>query len=193
MTRFRFSGSISVVLLLLHTVVVAQRTAPSRMAANLQCLTDVMIRDITSPLVASRNYAYTTIAAYEVARFSDTSFRSYGGQLNGLKMPPQPQQGEQFNWMVASSQAFYRVALSLVFSKPLFQEKWDSLAKHFPMLPPTDSITYQRSVAYGEQVAAHVLAWAGDDNYIKTRSLQRFTPSVLDGYWQQTPRIIWKP
>jgi hypothetical protein len=48
-------------------------------------LTNVIIHDIFSPPVASRIYAYPSIAAYEVAVLADSQYKSLMGQLNGLK------------------------------------------------------------------------------------------------------------
>ena len=41
---------------------------------------DVIVYDIFSPPQASRVYAYASIAAYEVLRHGDTTFRTLAGQ-----------------------------------------------------------------------------------------------------------------
>ncbi len=151
----------------------------------LQVLTDVMIRDITSPLVASRDYAYTMIAFYEAARYADNSYRSYAGQLNGLTTLPAPDSTLVYDWQVAGTTAFYKTAYAFVFSTNVFQKDWDALQAKLIKRKPAKEV-YNRSVAFGEQVAAHIIAWAKTDNYIHTRTLQRFTPSKAPGTWQQT-------
>ncbi|GAC1429116.1 MAG: hypothetical protein NVSMB7_05810 [Chitinophagaceae bacterium] len=155
-----------------------------------QCLgvlTDVMIHDITSPLVASRDYAYSMIAFYEGARNADSiHYRSYGGQLNGLMALPSPLPALQYDWLTAGITAFYKTSYVFVFSKDIFQKEWNAVESKLKKrsVPPQ---VYARSVAFGEQVAAHVLAWAKEDNYTHTRTLSRFTPSREPGTWQQTP------
>jgi hypothetical protein len=47
--------------------------------------TNILVHDIFSPPVASRNYAYTSIAAYEAARHLNPDYVSLGGQLNGFE------------------------------------------------------------------------------------------------------------
>ncbi|MFT3933021.1 MAG: vanadium-dependent haloperoxidase [Chitinophagaceae bacterium] len=151
-----------------------------------QALTDVMIHDITSPLVASRDYVYTSIAFYEAARFAHSNYQSYAGQLNGLKPLPQPIAGQQYDWQTAGTTAFYKTSYAFAFSKDIFQQSWDSVqVKLKKRSVPKD--VYDRSVSFGEAVAAHILAWAKEDNYIHTRTLPRFTPSKEPGTWQQTP------
>lgn len=55
-----------------------------QIAAQLK-LTDVIIHDIFSPPVASRIYAYPSIAAFEVVALADPSYTSLMGQLNGFE------------------------------------------------------------------------------------------------------------
>src|SRR5690606_38661461 len=50
-----------------------------------QKATDIMVHDIFSPPVASRVYAYASLAAYEVAVLADPEFSSLMGQLNGFE------------------------------------------------------------------------------------------------------------
>ncbi|MGZ5135710.1 MAG: vanadium-dependent haloperoxidase, partial [Flavitalea sp.] len=45
---------------------------------------------------------------------------------------------------------------------------------------------YNRSIAFGESVAAKVLERAGNDNYKKTRGMRKYIGSKDDGKWQPT-------
>ena len=184
--RYRFSKLISsLFFLVLLNGANAQYKEAQVAGQCLQVLTDVMIRDITSPLVASRDYAYTMIAFYEAARFADSNYRSYGGQLNGLTALPAPDKTLKYDWQTAGTTAFYKTSYVFVFSKDIFQKDWNALqVKLKKRAVPKD--VYERSVAFGEQVAAHIIAWSKTDNYIHTRTLQRFTPSKEPGTWQQT-------
>ncbi|MEL6944827.1 MAG: phosphatidic acid phosphatase, partial [Bacteroidota bacterium] len=53
-------------------------------------ITDVIVHDIFSPPVASRIYAYSSIAAYEALQQGYPEYQSLAGQLNGLESLPQP-------------------------------------------------------------------------------------------------------
>src|ERR1700737_5326988 len=137
----------------------------------------VMIRDITSPPVASRDYAYTLIAFYEAARPGTPSFKSFAGRLNGLKPltgdspgVPAPAPGLKYDWLIAGTTAFYKTAYALVFSKDMFEQGFDSIQMEiYKMAIPKD--VYTRSVKFGEEVARAVLEWAKEDKYGYTRTL----------------------
>src|SRR6478735_727350 len=57
---------------------------PEFLHRSVKQVTDVIVHDIYSPPVASRIYAYVTIAAYEAGRNADPQYRSFAGQLHGL-------------------------------------------------------------------------------------------------------------
>jgi hypothetical protein len=167
-----------------------QENADTRLVRRcVHALTDVIVRDITSPPVASRDYVYSMIAMYETARWRDTGYASFAGRLNGLQGLPRPEPGVQYDWVAAGTAAFYKTAYAFVFSKALFQGYWDSieidLHKRAIALAIEPEV-YARSVAYGQQVAAHILAWSATDQYKETRGMPRFTPGNKPGTWQQT-------
>jgi membrane-associated phospholipid phosphatase len=46
---------------------------------------------------------------------------------------------------------------------------------------------YDRSIAYGDTVAKHVLAWASKDRFLQTRGYPKYTVSSAPGRWVPTP------
>jgi hypothetical protein len=186
MKKYRFSTLISALSLLASLQAVAQSQDIDIAQKGIQCLTDVMVRDITSPLVAGRDYAYSFIAFYEAVRPGNPSLKSYSGQLNDLQIMPRATEGAMYDWLVAGTAAFYKTSYALVFSKELFQQSWEPIEAAIKKRKISPSV-YERSVQFGEQVAEQVLKWAKQDNYIHTRTLQRFTPTREIGAWKQTP------
>ena len=85
--------------------------------------------------------------------------------------------GLEYDWLVTGAHAFYKTAYAFVFSKDLFQKSWDSIEIQLHKRPISSQV-YERSVQFGEQVAAHILQWAKQDNYGHTRTLPRFTLKV---------------
>ena len=68
--------------------------------------TDVIVHDIFSPPVASRNYVYPCIAAYEVLRHQHTNYHSLVGQLKALNGLPAPEEEVEYCYPLASEPEF---------------------------------------------------------------------------------------
>ncbi len=61
---------------------------PALIHQSMKKLTDVIVYDIFSPPVASRIYAYPSIAAYEALLPAHPAYQTLAGQLNGLEKGP---------------------------------------------------------------------------------------------------------
>jgi len=145
----------------------------------------VIIYDIFTPPVASRVFAYSNLAAYEVLANEGSHFASLEGKVTGLKNIPHPAANATIDFPFAAVIAMIKVGNELTFSSDTMKVLADSvktLAKDAGM--PDD--IFDGSVAYGIQVADSVLSWSKSDNYAKTRG-SRFTISNLEGHWQPTP------
>jgi hypothetical protein len=184
MMNFKCIGLISW-LALSTNVVLAQNQDTKLVQQSIKALTDVMVLDITSPPVASRNYAYSIIAFYEAARFANPAFKSFTGVLNGLDSLPLPQ-NQGCDWLIAGTAAFYKTSYAFVFSKNVYQNSWDTIQLQIRKRQVAKEV-YDRSIKYGEQIAESILKWAKKDNYAQMRSMHRFTASHEIGMWQQTP------
>ena len=57
-------------------------------------LNDVVLYNNFSPVVASRNYAYANIAAYECIAAGDSNYYSLYGQIRHLPQMPKPAAGK---------------------------------------------------------------------------------------------------
>lgn len=164
---------------------VAEAGEPERLHAAVKKLTDVMVYDIFSPPQAGRVYAYAAIAAYEAIAPGRPAYCSLAGQLNELEPVPQPEPGETYNLPLAGLHAFLTVGEAMVFSEGEIAAYREGVHERFRSLLPKD--IHKRSVAYGEAVAQHILAWAGTDRYKESRSYPKFTVTDEPGRWQPTP------
>ncbi len=149
-------------------------------------LTNVIVHDIFKPPVASRIYAYSFLAAYETLRQENPEYQSLAGKITDFKGVPAPDKNLEYCFPLASMKAFCAVGRALTFSA----DKWDTYDKELfskfeKMNIPSD--VYERSVAYGDTVAAKILAYASKDNYKQTRGI-RFTIDLnKKGAWVPTP------
>lgn len=164
----------------------AKAAAPELLHSATEQLTNVIVYDIFKPPVASRIYAYAYLAAYEAMRNGQPQqYGTLAGKLNGFEAVPKPEAGQPYCFPLAGVKAFTTIGRTLTFSANM----WDNYEKVFykkyeEMGIPED--VYKRSVAYGEQVAKHILAYADKDNYKKTRGY-RYTLSHKAGSWEPTP------
>ena len=151
-----------------------------------QQMTSVIVYDIFSPPQASRAYAYATVAAYEAMRHDDSTYQTLAGQLTGLTAVPVPQPDSEYYLPLAGVHAFMTVGKALTFS----QKRMDSLrtAMHERIRRMgVPAPVFERSVAYGEQVAQHILAWSKKDNFLQMRGMPKYTVTSEPGRWTPTP------
>ena len=159
---------------------------PEFLHRSVKKVTDVIVHDIFSPPVASRIYAYISVAAYEAAIHQNDQFVSLAGQLNGLDAFPQPTAGQEYCYPLASVQAMLNVGRTLIFSEDKLDEFHDQVMQEFRDTGMPDDV-FERSVEFGNQVAEHVNAWSAKDNYKQSRSFPKY--SILDdpSTWKPTP------
>lgn len=160
---------------------------PKLLHAAVQDLTNVIVYDIFSPPQASRAYAYASIAAYEALRPDHASkYRTFAGQLNGLTTLPMPERDSQYYLPLASVHAFMQVGKSLTFSVARMDSLRKAMDERYRRMGIPDAV-YNRSIAYGDTVAKHILAWAKKDNFLQTRGMPKYTVTSHPHRWVPTP------
>jgi len=151
-----------------------------------KALTDVMVYDIFSPPVASRVYAYTNIAAYEVLTTKNGNYQSFYKQLNAF--PDIPGARDKICSSLAGVYAFLITGKNLVFSEAIFQDSINSILQWYKD-KKIDKQEYESSLKYGEQVATAIIKYAEKDNYKETRSIRRYNFLKQEGKWMPTPPV----
>jgi hypothetical protein len=150
-----------------------------------------MVHDIYSPPVASRTYAYICIAGYEAALPGNLNYRTLAGQLHQLKPLPKPKAGKEYSYILAAVQAILTVGKTMVISENKINEFYGVITKEFQNSGiPLD--VYKNSIAYGNEIAAHIIAWAATDNYKQTRTFSKYSPTNDAASWKPTPPAYMK-
>jgi len=149
-------------------------------------LTDVIVYDIFSPPQASRVYAYASIAAYETLRHSDSAYNTLAGQLNGLTQVPAPDSGVEYYLPLAGVHAFMTVGKVLTFSRDRMDSLRTAMHERFRRMGVRGAV-FDSSVAYGDRVAQHILAWASKDSFPQTRGYAKYAVTTEPGRWVPTP------
>jgi hypothetical protein len=152
---------------------------------NHQQLTNVIVYDVFSPPVASRIYSYTSLAAYEAIRFKEKGYPSLTAQLHGFPQMPVPEENKEYNFILAATKAFFDVAKNVkIFSFDSTMAYQNQLYASYRSALGDE--TYNRSVAFGEEVAKKILERVGKDQYRETRAMAKYLGSKDPGKWQPT-------
>ncbi|HEY1009247.1 MAG TPA: vanadium-dependent haloperoxidase [Daejeonella sp.] len=157
---------------------------PELYSQTVGSLTDVITYDVFSPPVASRIYAYSNLAAYEVMASKSVKYRSLSKKLAGFNKLAKPE--KPVNIELASLLAFMYVGQELTFSKDSTQKIIDGLihlAESNGM--PAEIIENSRNYAQGSSKA--VMDWSKKDNYKQTRSAVKYTVNNDESRWVPTP------
>ncbi|RFM28489.1 vanadium-dependent haloperoxidase [Deminuibacter soli] len=149
-------------------------------------VTDVIVYDIYSPPVASRTYAYICTAAYECLVPGNEGYQSLAGQLHGLQPMPQPLPGRSCSYALAAVQAILTVGKTMVISEEKIDAFKEQLLQEFKNTG-IDTASFNYSIAYGQKVAEHIIAWSAKDNYRESRSLPKYPVDENPATWRPTP------
>ncbi len=153
--------------------------------ANEDALTHVIIYDVFTPPVASRIYAYTSLASYEAMKYADPKYNSLTAQLKGFAPMPQPVAGKSYNFALAATKAFFTVAHKVTFSVDTLN-KYENLV-YSSYKNSLDDSTYIRSIDLGQRIGETVSTRAMKDNYPQTRGKPKYIGLNVPGKWRPTP------
>ncbi len=154
-------------------------------AKTVKELNNVVMENNFPPIIASRNYVYANIAAYEVMVIGDPRFQSLAGQLKELTAVP-AQDTARVNFQYASLLAFCKVGQAVTFpegSMKAYVLTLDSLAMAHGMTKEMK----QASSKLADSVANHILRWSKKDNYAQTRTAEKYNITSEEGRWVPTP------
>jgi hypothetical protein len=167
----------------------------------IQRLTDIIVVDIFTPPVASRIYANCSVALYEAIRHQDSTAISVSSRLRGFGAMPVPEPGLAYDFNLAAIQSFCEVAKKVTFSAPETGVYQDSMLRVYSA--GLDKSLADRSVAFGDAVAAVVAERLAHDHYKETRTMERFevrtddttrwvptAPDYADGLEPHWPKML---
>lgn len=180
------------------TLSLARAGGPRPVQANdfiraLKQVTDVMVNDVTSPVAASRYYAYLNLTAWEVLSACDPQkYQSLAGTLNGLGklqfVPPPPPLDPHLSVILA----MYKSAQKLLPSGFLFKSAQDSMRKVFGK-SAKDAAAYRMADQLTDTIVAQVIRYARADGFTKLQNMPRYIVREGPGYWNPTPPVFMAP
>jgi len=149
-------------------------------------LNDVVLENNFPPMIATRNYAYANIAAYESMVAGNADFQSLSGQIRHLPAMPKPEAGKIIDFSLAALFSFTKVGNAVTFPEGSMMEYYDELKKKAREAGMTSDIL-KNTLAFSDTVVAVILKWSKDDNYAQTRSAEKYTVRDEEGRWVPTP------
>ena len=148
-------------------------------------ITDIMVHDIFSPPVASRIYAYSNLAAYQIIRQENKDLIDLTSNFEELQPIPKADSTTKVNLKLAALVAQMEIGKKLIFSEELLTSYRDSL---YTSWKKTNEEEFNTSKEYGLGVAQHLSKWIDKDNYKETRTMPKYSVYSDDpGRWQPTP------
>lgn len=160
---------------------------PSLYRNAVKKLNNIVLENNFPPVIASRNYAYANIAAYEVIAAGNPSrYNSLSGQIKHLPKGPTPKNKKLIDFQFAALLAFCKVGNAVTFPEGSMDEYVNQLkedAKEAGL--PDDKL--EESILFADTVAKHILKWSKGDNYLQTRSASKYSVRDEEGRWIPTP------
>ena len=155
-------------------------------SATVKALNEVVKFNNFSPIVASRNYTYANIAAYQcVAAGDPQQYRTLSGQLNGFSFVDTAFYFKDIDYNFAALLAYCQVGESVTFPEGSIKDFVDSL-KTLAKDDGMPGAMYDASLRFADTVAAVIINWSKSDNYLQSRSAPKYTVKKEPGRWIPT-------
>ncbi len=130
---------------------------PSLFTKTVHQLNEVVMGNNFSPIVASRNYTYASIAAYEVmAAGNPSKYKSLAGQLQGLSEVPMPSNSEKINFHFSALLAFCKLGEAVTFPEGSLKDYTDTLKQNVKDNGMPSDI-FDNSIAFADTISAVIL------------------------------------
>jgi hypothetical protein len=142
----------------------------------LKSATDVMVSDVTSPVAASRYYAYITLAANETVAVFDPGYSSLSGTIRQFTPPVlNPDEIRVADADLTTILVDYKAAQKMLPSGFVLKRNIDSLTNQLNQSGMDKSVlTFSHAVA--DKIVRHVVAFAITDGFRQLQNLKRYTP-----------------
>ncbi len=160
---------------------------PALYAKTVHELNTIVMGNNFPPIIASRNYLYANVAAYEIiaAGYPD-KYNSLANQLKDLTAIDRPDLAKKINFEFASLLSFCKLGEAVTFPEGSMSYYVDSL-KELATEHGMPREVFNNSVEYSDSISAAILRWSKKDNYAQTRSAERYTVNDEEGRWVPTP------
>ncbi len=160
---------------------------PMLFCRTVKNLNNVVLENIFTPPVASRNYVYANIAAYEAMIPGDARFTSLSGIIKHMPVMPKPDSAKKYSFPLASLIAFCKVGDDVTFSQEVMAD-YIAYLEHYSDSIGMPSEIKKNSLEFADAIAKTIINWSKGDNYLITRGAPRYEVMPdSTGRWVPTP------
>lgn len=144
----------------------------------------------TGSQAANRAMAYCGIATYEAVVPGMPAYQSLTGQLTSFPAMPATEPGKAYHWAASANAALAEINRRLfpttsATNKTNIENLENTLKAIYA--GETDAATFQRSVAFGKEVATRVFTWAAADGSGNVNAPYVPQPQFIGpGFWVQS-------
>jgi hypothetical protein len=136
-------------------------------------LNDVVLENNFPPMIATRNYVYASIAAFECIAAGDDNYISLAGQIKHMPAMPKPEAGKNIDFTLASLFAFTKVGNAVTFPEGSMMGYYDDLKKMADSINMSADVL-KNTMEFSDSIVAAILRWSKKDNYAQTRTAERY-------------------
>ncbi len=137
------------------------------------------------PMIASRIYAYSNIAAYEVIAAYSKNYQSLAGQIKHFPKLTYADTAH-VNYHYASILAFCKVGEKLTFPEGSLSVYLELLNKETEDAGMPNDVK-AASKLFADSIANQIIRWSAKDNYLQLRTASKYTVTQEEGRWVPTP------
>ncbi|HET6721897.1 MAG TPA: vanadium-dependent haloperoxidase, partial [Chitinophagaceae bacterium] len=149
-------------------------------------LNDVVLENNFPPMIATRNYVYASIAAFECVVAGDDNYISLAGQIKHMPAMPKPAT-KDIDFSLAALLAFTKVGNAVTFPEGSMMGYYNDLIKHAEKAGLAAAVV-KNTITFSDSVVAAIMRWSKKDNYAQTRTAERYTVLYnVPGRWIPTP------
>ena len=149
-------------------------------------LNDVVLYNNFPPMIASRNYVYANIAAYECIAAGDSNYQSLAGQIKHLPVLPKPSPDKKINYQLAALLSFIKVGNAVTFPEGVLMEYYQEVIEKARDAGLAAEVL-ANTTSFSDAIVNAIIQWSKKDNYAQTRSAERFSITAEEGRWVPTP------
>ena len=149
-------------------------------------LNDIVLENNFPPMIATRNYAYASIAAYECIAAEDSCYNTLSGQIKHLPQMPALASKKDIDFQFAAVLAFTKVGNAVTFPEGSMMEYYDEMLRLADSAGMPDKVL-QNSKLLADTISRAIMEWSKGDHYGSTRGASRYNVTDEDGRWVPTP------